>query len=584
MLLKPPLDNSCSLLRMLVTVDVKPTMLSEKSIDTLGGYLSEYLMDVVKCIPEDDDKHTLSNRLSTLHYYLLPCFFLFDRCHKLMNLVLKSMRSTIGGNFSAISDTCIQSRKAFYNRVNAVASLLLLMQKDPKLQQILSLFKADIDNILQVYLQIFMLLERYEMHVNGLRKPPSILNVCAQTHPTGFNFEEKERERLMKPFRRTLVVKLLGRQPSYGFMVKKLKKIWERKGKICNKCGRVGHMNEGCEAFHRKLNEGSMAVDETERKDNNGVLHEETGEEELPHGGVAEQGGGPRRATSVDDLGKEVPQMQNRKGHKEGMKGLNKENLMSKSKSKTRAKEESTMEKDTKVRVGLVTVNQGGVRKELSENIYDHDTVMVVSETNLDLYEGRGVQSELKENIHPGDNLVADHMGVDGGTTSLLSVSASREVQKSGKMCMEEECSGAASKGVAAVIREFKFRYKVNMIVLLEPRISGRHADKVIKSWGFRHSVRMEAEGFSGGIWILWDLDNLIVDVRIMNDQFIHCKLGFGGKKCCLQQSMLVPRSLKGCSCGSFSIGCHAISLYRGFLGVILMKLSLLGSENEVVG
>ena len=38
-----------------------------------------------------------------------------------------------------------------------------------------------------------------------------------------FTFDEKERERLMKPFRHTLVVKLLGRQPSYGFMMKKLK-------------------------------------------------------------------------------------------------------------------------------------------------------------------------------------------------------------------------------------------------------------------------------------------------------------------------------------------------------------------------
>ncbi|KAI9092329.1 hypothetical protein K1719_027829 [Acacia pycnantha] len=45
-------------------------------------------------------------------------------------------------------------------------------------------------------------------------------------------FEEKERERLMRPFRRTLVVKLMGRLPSYGFMVKKLRQIWERKGNI----------------------------------------------------------------------------------------------------------------------------------------------------------------------------------------------------------------------------------------------------------------------------------------------------------------------------------------------------------------
>ncbi|KAI9116968.1 hypothetical protein K1719_011967 [Acacia pycnantha] len=36
----------------------------------------------------------------------------------------------------------------------------------------------------------------------------------------------------MKPFRRTLVVKLMGRQLSYGFMVKKIRQIWERKGSI----------------------------------------------------------------------------------------------------------------------------------------------------------------------------------------------------------------------------------------------------------------------------------------------------------------------------------------------------------------
>ncbi|KAI9073371.1 hypothetical protein K1719_044650 [Acacia pycnantha] len=47
-----------------------------------------------------------------------------------------------------------------------------------------------------------------------------------------FEFEEKERERLMRPFSRTLVVKLLGRQISYGFMLKKLKQLWERKGNI----------------------------------------------------------------------------------------------------------------------------------------------------------------------------------------------------------------------------------------------------------------------------------------------------------------------------------------------------------------
>lgn len=110
----------------------------------------------LQCIPENDDEHTLSNRSSsTLHYYLLPCYFLFDRCHKLMNLVLKSLGSAIRDcSFSAMSDICTQSRKSRSSRVNAVASLLLLIHRDPKLRQIMSLFRTDIDNILQEVLSL----------------------------------------------------------------------------------------------------------------------------------------------------------------------------------------------------------------------------------------------------------------------------------------------------------------------------------------------------------------------------------------------------------------------------------------------
>ncbi|KAK8466466.1 hypothetical protein PHAVU_008G104000 [Phaseolus vulgaris] len=147
---KPSLDNSCSLLRMLVTVDSKPTRLSEQSISTLGHHLSEYLMDAVQCIPEDDEQGTPSAQLSTQHYYLLPCFFLFDRCHKVMNLVLKRMGSAIYDSSLLLkSDKCSQHIRNCLNKVNAVTSVLLLMHKEAKLQQIMSLFKENIDNIVE---------------------------------------------------------------------------------------------------------------------------------------------------------------------------------------------------------------------------------------------------------------------------------------------------------------------------------------------------------------------------------------------------------------------------------------------------
>ncbi|KAI9070438.1 hypothetical protein K1719_047598 [Acacia pycnantha] len=87
---------------------------------------------------------------------------------------------------------------------------------------------------------------------------------------------------------------------------------------------------------------------------------------------------------------------------------------------------------------------------------------------------------------------------------------------------------GVAGKGIAAVIRDMKRRYKVDIVVILETRINGKQATKVIKGWGFQHSCRMEVEGSSGGIWILWEMPDLVVDVLVNDEQFIHCRLRLG--------------------------------------------------------
>ncbi|KAI9120800.1 hypothetical protein K1719_007833 [Acacia pycnantha] len=90
-------------------------------------------------------------------------------------------------------------------------------------------------------------------------------------------------------------------------------------------------------------------------------------------------------------------------------------------------------------------------------------------------------------------------------------------------------CRGAASKGVASVLRDMRHRYTLSFMVILEPRISGVQAAKVVKQWGFKHLIRKEAVGFSGGIWFLWEVDKIKVEVLRMDDQFIHCNLKLGG-------------------------------------------------------
>ncbi|KAI9100326.1 hypothetical protein K1719_024544 [Acacia pycnantha] len=131
-----------------------------------------------------------------------------------------------------------------------------------------------------------------------------------------------------------------------------------------------------------------------------------------------------------------------------------------------------------------------------------------------------------KEDMDPGDT-------ISKGSVVMV-------VERLG-MCMEEggvspafilvwNSRGATSKGFAAVLRDMKRRYRLDLVVILEPRISGNPASKVIKNWGFKHSVRMEAVGFSGGIWLLWEMEELVVDVKIMDEQFIHCQLNLGGE------------------------------------------------------
>uniref|UniRef100_A0A6N2N696 Pre-rRNA-processing protein Ipi1 N-terminal domain-containing protein n=1 Tax=Salix viminalis TaxID=40686 RepID=A0A6N2N696_SALVM len=146
--LKPPLDNSCAMLRMLIALDTKPTRLSERSICSLSDVLSAYLIDVAHCVPEDGDEGTGSIHEQTRCYYLLPCFFLFDRSHKLLNLVLNVMGSSINGSSaSLLSGYHIRYAKGNSSRINATVSVLLWMQRDAKVQQILYSFKEEIDHI-----------------------------------------------------------------------------------------------------------------------------------------------------------------------------------------------------------------------------------------------------------------------------------------------------------------------------------------------------------------------------------------------------------------------------------------------------
>lgn len=82
-------------------------------------------------------------------------------------------------------------------------------------------------------------------------------------------------------------------------------------------------------------------------------------------------------------------------------------------------------------------------------------------------------------------------------------------------------CQGAASLKFFGVLKSFLRNHRPQVLVLVEPRISGAQADKVIKKIKYPRSHRVDAQGFSGGIWLLWT-DAVVVDILYSHTQFIH--------------------------------------------------------------
>ncbi|KAI9072054.1 hypothetical protein K1719_045979 [Acacia pycnantha] len=134
-----------------------------------------------------------------------------------------------------------------------------------------------------------------------------------------------------------------------------------------------------------------------------------------------------------------------------------------------------------------------------------------VLKSNLDLYRKTGVCMVDKENLQPGDpNYTGRAMHFSGKVNESRydrmdvkdeSNGMSVDIVYATPVLADER--GATSKGVAAVIRDMKRRYRLDVVVILEPR------DK----------------------WILWELEGLVVDVLVRDDQFLHYRLGFEGNE-----------------------------------------------------
>ncbi|XP_031095145.1 uncharacterized protein LOC115999435 [Ipomoea triloba] len=82
----------------------------------------------------------------------------------------------------------------------------------------------------------------------------------------------------------------------------------------------------------------------------------------------------------------------------------------------------------------------------------------------------------------------------------------------------------AASKPFRATLKQYCRDYSPDLVCLLESKVSGDHANRISTSFGFEEWIRVEAVGFSGGIWVFWN-HPLRIQVLNTHPQFVNLQV-----------------------------------------------------------
>ncbi|MBA0772642.1 hypothetical protein Gotri_007985, partial [Gossypium trilobum] len=93
-------------------------------------------------------------------------------------------------------------------------------------------------------------------------------------------------------------------------------------------------------------------------------------------------------------------------------------------------------------------------------------------------------------------------------------------VESSIKSGVQKEEVNIPGQKFLRVFQEYNAEHRADIVCLVEPRVSGKKANLIIEKLGFNYSHRVEAVGFSGGIWVGW---NEFIQIHIVRNhpQFI---------------------------------------------------------------
>lgn len=81
---------------------------------------------------------------------------------------------------------------------------------------------------------------------------------------------------------------------------------------------------------------------------------------------------------------------------------------------------------------------------------------------------------------------------------------------------------GTAHPEFKKAIRDLVRKHKPKMLFILQTRLPVSRMDKIKRMLEFDSAHRVDSNGLSGGIWMLWDSSRISVDILPHGTQGIH--------------------------------------------------------------
>ena len=137
---------------------------------------------------------------------------------------------------------------------------------------------------------------------------------------------------------------------------------------------------------------------------------------------------------------------------------------------------------------------------------------------------------------------------------------------------------GALKPSFQSDVRELITKYDLAILVIMETHIGGDRAKEITDRLPFQGAIHTDMIGYVGGLWLLWNADQVEVSNLTSNEQEIHAivKVNSSNLSWLFSAIYASPRFRERCLLwNNLSNVAHKLIIYCGLLVVTLMRCYL---------